>query len=44
MKVGPLDLPVSNSNQILGFVLLVVLSIFLVRMLPIPATFAKFKP
>lgn len=41
MKVGPLDLPVSNASQLIGFALLVVVVILVVRMTPIPA---KFKP
>jgi hypothetical protein len=44
MKVGPIDLPVSNGAQILGFVLLTVASVAVVRMLPLPAAIAKYKP
>lgn len=41
MKVGPLDLPVNNAMQLLGFALLVLVVIFVARMLPLPA---KYKP
>lgn len=41
MRVGPLDFPVSNGGQLLGFMLLVILSIYVARMAPIPA---RFKP
>lgn len=41
MRVGPLSLPVSNASEAVGFLLLVVVSIYVARLLPIPA---KFKP
>jgi hypothetical protein len=41
MKVGPLDFPVSNAMQMLGFVILVCASVLLLRAAPIPA---RFKP
>jgi hypothetical protein len=44
MKVGPLDLPVSNASQIIGFAVLTVAIIAVVRMLPLPASVAKYKP
>ena len=40
MKVGPLDLPVSNGMQVIGFALMVLLVIFATRKLTfIPAQF-----
>lgn len=44
MKVGPIDLPVSNASQILGFALMTVVVVAVVRMLPLPASIAKYKP
>ena len=44
MKVGPLSLPVANTSEALGFVVLVVLSIFLVRMLPVPTSMKRLVP
>jgi hypothetical protein len=41
VKVGPLDLPVSNAPQLAGFAVLVLAVIFVARLSPLPA---KFKP
>lgn len=41
MKVGPLDLPVTNAMQLVGFALLVLAVIFVARKSPLPA---QFKP
>lgn len=44
MKLGPIDLPVSGAPQIIGFALLVVAVVAVIRMLPLPASVAKYKP
>jgi hypothetical protein len=44
MKVGPIDLPVSNVAQIVGFAILTVAVIAVIRMLPLPAALAPYKP
>ena len=40
MKLGPLDLPVANANQIVGFAVLLLVLMFVLRRVPvIPAQF-----
>lgn len=44
MKVGPVSFPVSNAGEVLGFAILTVGVIAIIRMLPLPASLAKYKP
>lgn len=44
MKVGPLDFPVNNANQLAMFLLLVIVAVYAARQLPFPASLNKFKP
>jgi hypothetical protein len=44
MKVGPLDLPVDGAAQFIGFAVLLVVTIAILRMVPLPAAAAKYRP
>jgi hypothetical protein len=44
MKVGPLDLPVNGASQVIGFAVLLVAVIAILRMVPLPAAAAKYRP